>query len=177
MPATLQGCWRGADILVRPLEGLSRRPRPDWKVRRTGRLESLPHMVFPWDPNSSTSGFRVVASCRNGRPCPMPGSPQRAVSTQLSATRQSSFWRKNVTPVKTGAGMQPSPYPPQGSSSTTLQQGFTSHHKCCIFRQQSCPEVVFSTYQSLAALAMMTTWRSFAMQRRTEVVFHREVTF
>ena len=45
-PAMPQGCLRGADILVCQLGRLSSRPRPDWKVRRTGRLESLPHIVL-----------------------------------------------------------------------------------------------------------------------------------
>ena len=35
--------WGGHSCL--PVGRLSSRPRPDWKVRRTGRLEGLPHIV------------------------------------------------------------------------------------------------------------------------------------
>ncbi|HEU0006807.1 MAG TPA: hypothetical protein VFS12_12525, partial [Terriglobia bacterium] len=41
MASDAAGCLRGADILVCQSGRLSSRPRPDWKVRRTSRLECL----------------------------------------------------------------------------------------------------------------------------------------
>jgi hypothetical protein len=89
-----------ADIPVRRCGRLSSRPfrTPDWKVRATGRLESLPYAVFLWFKarNLARGILPLNRSASSPRPSPPFGMEERVVPQPRDRERRCSGFRGSM---------------------------------------------------------------------------------